>query len=155
MSTKILTQSYLKNRFRYENGNLFFLHGARKDKELGTAISGGYRRASILGRCWYTHQLIFMYHYGYLPPRVDHKNQDKLDNRIENLRPFSPSQNAMNAKVNIRSKSGITGVSKHPKGSTWVAKITHNYKPIHLGCFKTKEDARDAVLNAKKKLGVY
>ena len=153
MSTKILTQEFLKNKFCYEKGNLYFLSGARQGKELGTAVSGGYRRASLCGRCWYLHQLIFLYHYGYLPPRVDHRDRNKLNNDISNLRPSTPSLNAMNAKVNIRSKSGITGVSKHPKGSTWVAKITHNYKPIHLGCFKTKEEAENAVIQAKKKLG--
>lgn len=60
---------------------------------------------------------------------TDHINGDKLDNRKENLRSCTHSQNAGNrASTN---KHGLKGVAFH--NGKWHAHITH-----YLGSFKTK-----------------
>ena len=41
---------------------------------------------------------------------VDHKNRDRTDNRIKNLRLITKAENARNAKKYKSNKSGITGV---------------------------------------------
>lgn len=56
--------------------------------------------------------------------RVDHINGDKLDNRIENLRICTQSQNAMNAGPSKKNKTGVRGVFFRPKSGKWVANIT-------------------------------
>lgn len=86
---------------------------------------------------------------------IDHKNGDGLDNRRQNLREATRSQNQCNATSMIRknNRSGYRGVTKHPKGinKPWRATIIVNWKQISLGYFKTKEDAAIAYNDAAKK----
>ena len=60
------------------------------------------------------HRLIAIH---YIPnpdnlPIVDHKNQKNTDNRIENLRWCTHSQNSRNCKMQKNNTSGFTGISK-------------------------------------------
>lgn len=75
---------------------------------------------------------------------VDHINGNKLDNRKENLRLCSHMENIRYQKIHNRNTSGYKGVSWHKAGKKWHAKIAVNYKQIHLGLFKIKEDAARA-----------
>ena len=91
----------------------------------------------------FIHQLITNFKY----PTIDHINGNKLDNRKSNLRPATPSQNAIN-RHNIP-KSGYIGV--YQRNNKWAARICINYKPIYLGSFNNIEDAIIARLKAEKK----
>ena len=71
---------------------------------------------------------------------VDHKNQNPLDNRRENLRLCTRRQNAANSKLASNNTSGFRGVN-FMKNRGWRAHITINGKAIHLGMFETKEEA--------------
>jgi hypothetical protein len=77
---------------------------------------------------------------------TDHINRNKLDNRKENLRTVTRSQNFMNINPRKNNTSGCMGVQRCAKGG-WMARITLDYKRIYLGHFK---DFKDAV-NARKK----
>lgn len=70
---------------------------------------------------------------------VDHINGDTLDNRKSNLRVCTQSQNTQNSKRRRDNVSGYKGV--HPNGRNWAAQIKVNGTQIHLGTFKTKEEA--------------
>lgn len=75
---------------------------------------------------------------------VDHINRNTLDNRKENLRVVSKSQNAMNCKLNYKHKYGYAGIYKSKTG--WRALIPIKTKPKSLGVFKTLDEA----INARK-----
>ncbi len=81
---------------------------------------------------------------------VDHINGIKNDNRRENLRICTPSQNSANQKVRKSNTSGYKGVTKDPYG--WMARITCNGTREFLGIFKDKHDAGEAYNNAALKL---
>lgn len=72
---------------------------------------------------------------------VDHKNLDKLDNRKENLRICSASQNNMNKKIQMNNTSGIRGISWHKIHNKWQSSISINGKTIYLGIFSNISDA--------------
>jgi len=80
---------------------------------------------------------------------VDHINHDTLDNRKCNLRICTNKQNCENRKLDIRNKTGYTGVLEY-KGNKYLAQIGHNNKNIHIGIFDTKEEASDAYNYYKK-----
>lgn len=79
---------------------------------------------------------------------VDHLNGNGLDNRRSNLRICTHAENTKNQKSR-GGKSQYRGVTAH--GDKWRARITVNYKRIHLGLFEDEEDAYLAVLAAQEK----
>jgi hypothetical protein len=81
--------------------------------------------------------------------QVDHINLDKLDNRKENLRICTRSQNGANKKAQKNNKCGYKGVSLN-KGKYYRAQIKINKKVIHLGMFKTAEEAAEMYKAAAK-----
>lgn len=69
---------------------------------------------------------------------LDHINQNKLDNRIENLRLVNVSKN--NANRNLKpNKSGYRGV--YPNKDKWIAQISIDGRPKALGRYTTREEA--------------
>ena len=70
---------------------------------------------------------------------VDHINQDRLDNRRENLRVVSRSANAQNCKSGGKSK--YLGVSLKKSSGKWHTQISFNWKKIHGGYFLTEQEA--------------
>lgn len=71
---------------------------------------------------------------------VDHINGEKLDNRRENLRLVTPSQNCANSKIPKNNTSGYKGVSKNGTYG-WKGKIRTPFGYFYLGTYKTKEEA--------------
>ena len=68
---------------------------------------------------------------------VDHINNNKLDNRVENLQITTNRHNASKDKKNKTSK--YTGVYK--QGNYWISQIRINNNKYHLGSFKTEYEA--------------
>lgn len=72
----------------------------------------------------------------------DHINQDKLDNRRENLRHATPSQNKANrGKFGGIHTSKYIGVCWNKKSEKWMAYIETNGKRTYLGLFTKQNDA--------------
>ncbi len=106
-------------------------------------IESGYRRLSIDGRAYMAHRLAWLYMTGEWPERdVDHKNRNRSDNRWENLRAATRTQNNANSKTPRTNKSGLKGAAHYPGGFT--SQIVVGGKKFHLGCFKTAEEAHAA-----------
>lgn len=74
---------------------------------------------------------------------VDHINGNKLDNRKENLRFVTPSQNGQNRKCK--------GYSYHTAINKWVVNIVVNKQKHYIGSFFTEEEAIIARKNAEIK----
>lgn len=88
----------------------------------------------------YMHRLIMGNPKGY---EVDHINNDKLDNRRENLRLVTRSVNEQN-KPSPNGTSKFKGVHWAGKARKWRAGIKVNYRMIHLPYFESEEDAARA-----------
>lgn len=79
---------------------------------------------------------------------VDHKNGNKFDNRKENLRTCTKSQNAANSGPRSYKYKGVT---YNKINQNWNAQIKILYKKKHLGSFATIEEAARAYDSAAKK----
>ena len=76
-------------------------------------------------------------------PGVDHRDGNGLNNRRENLRRATKSQNAMNQQK-TRGTSRFKGVRWHKDCKKWTAEIKFDGKKKHLGLFNTEEEAAKA-----------
>lgn len=156
LGENMLTKERLHELFFYNNGWLYrkISKGcAKKGSKVGTVMVEKQTRyrCDVDGKGYYLHRLIFLYHHGYLPERIDHINGDPTDNRIENLREATQSKNMMNAKLFNTNTSGVKGVSFDKRTKTWAAYVWKNYARIWLGRFPTLEQAKQAVTEARVK----
>lgn len=78
-------------------------------------------------------------------------NENKYDNRKQNLRIITQGQNCMNQYAKSTNKSGVKGVNWAKDKDKWQAKITVNYKQMHLGFYDDIEDAIKARKEAEER----
>jgi hypothetical protein len=76
---------------------------------------------------------------------LDHINQSRQDNRIENLRECTRSQNQFNQKTNKKSKTGVKGVTWRKDRQKYRARVKVHSKEVFVGHFDTIEEAEKAV----------
>jgi hypothetical protein len=102
------------------------------------------------------HRLAWLWHYGEWPTQVDHINRVKSDNRIENLRLATNSQNRANTGLRRDNASGQTGVWFDNHRKKWAAEIHWQNQKTRLGRFNTFEAAQSAYRQAaKEKFGEF
>ena len=99
-----------------------------------------------------SHRLAWFITYGYLPNIIDHIDGDGLNNRINNLRECTNSQNQMNTGKPSSNTSGVKGVSWRSRDNVWQVRIGFSGKYIWLGSFKRIEDAEQAYKDKAKQL---
>ena len=153
--TKQLSMQRLWELFHYTDGKLYRkapVRGAKRGSLLNCKTQDNYLEAGVDGKNIRVHRIIYFMFYGYLPRVVDHINGNTLDNRIENLRAATHSQNSWNAKISKRNKSGVKGVSWHKTASKWVAHIGIKRKLVYLGLHESLQQAEQAVKQARLNL---
>lgn len=149
-----LTQQQLKSVLEYRPSTGYFVWTKNASKELVGKVAGnlsnGYRVIIIHGRQYSAHRLAWFYVHGDWPKVIDHANGNRDDNRLENLRLATPSQNGANMRKPSDNTSGFKGVSQRPNGK-FAATIKASGKSHFLGEFSSKELAAEAYLAAAKK----
>lgn len=142
--------------FRYENGKLFWKvksgNRIRIGDETGCPDGKRYLRVVYKGKIYKVHRIIWELHNGPIPKgcEIDHANGIKDDNRIDNLRLATKSQNQWNSSRPKHNTSGLKGVCWHKAGQKWEARIMTFGKARYLGLFLTKEEAYNARREAEK-----
>lgn len=146
-----ITQKRLRELFKYEDGFLIRIAKTSNNTKVGD-IAGtstdttGYAVVRIDGATQKVHRMIWIYHNGKIEDKyiIDHKDKDKSNNKIENLRKVTKQENSFN--------SSAKGYYYHKKLKKWRAMIGINGKRKSLGCFETEAEAKVAYQNAKKEL---
>lgn len=92
-----------------------------------------YKRATVLGKCYLQHRLVFIYLYDQSPDEVDHINGDGTDNRLVNLRVVDRKENAKNLKLHRGNKSGVSGITWDQWSNKWLVRIGVDGKGVNLG----------------------
>lgn len=151
--TNDLTCEEANELFEYRDGELYWKQRG-KSRQLGRPAGGingdGYRRVKFNYKLYAVHRVIWVMHGNQTAAFIDHINGNVLDNRIENLRAATHSQNCMNRRVRFDSRSGVKGIS-FKKGKWHTCVILDNEK-YSAGCFDCKEDAIAAVNKLRKEL---
>lgn len=119
--------------------------GKNKNGYLHVALSiGG------LAKTKKVHQLVALTFLNHTPHNheivIDHINNIRTDNRLDNLQLISQRENTTKDRV------GVAGAWKHKKYEGYTSRISINGKKKYLGYFKTERDASQAYQNELKKI---
>jgi hypothetical protein len=134
-----LTKEYLHQVFEYKNGGLYWKINKQAicvGNKAGTIdYLRPYVRITLHGKRYQEHHLVFLMFTGVLPKQIDHINGIKNDNRIENLRLCTNSQNQYNTKPKNLRKN----VSFYKRIGKWQVQLKINQKTLHFGYFEDVE----------------
>jgi hypothetical protein len=167
MTKPSLTQEQALALFEYRDGKLFWRHCVLSNpseltaadkrhlkyagRKAGTGNGNGYLTTSYRDKRYYIHHLVFLMFHGYRPKLLDHINGVRDDNRIENLREVTTSQNSMNTSLRSDNVSGTKGVSWHKGAKKWTVTLQVGKVPKYMGLYEDYElaclmasEARDA-----------
>src|SRR5882757_1550497 len=139
----MITQAWLRHLLHYDplTGEWTWVNPNPRARNIcagmraGTVRFDGRRQISIEGKLYLGSRLAWFYMTGEWPEdEVDHKNRIKSDDRWENLRPATHSENMFNREWCERSGE-LRGICK--EGSQYRVIIGNTY----LGYYKTLEEA--------------
>lgn len=153
----MITQKQLKELFIYDPDTGILTNRIdRGRKSIAGSIVGSmgkcmYLQTFINSKRFLIHRIIFLYVNGYLPDEVDHVDRNNVNNKIDNLRAATRSENQYNSKLRKDSKSGIKGVSWHKTSRLWLASLKVNGELKRFGYFWDKETAGQVIRIARIK----
>lgn len=157
-----LTQDELKSLLMYDPATgVFIWRVTRSPKVVKGSVAGsvnneGYHHIKFNNVNYKAHRLAWLYMYGVWPSDgIDHINRVRNDNRIENLRLATKTQNGQNRSISKANTSGVTGVTWYKKSQRWRAQIRVDMQHIYLGTYDTIEDAANARHRAEAKFYPY
>lgn len=142
--------------YDYETGlfirtcDVIMKHNSRticKAGDIAGCLKDGYIYIHIKGKTYAAHKLAWLWCTGNFPADrydIDHINRIKHDNRFENLRLATRSQNMQYAGNRITNTSGYKGVSWQKARKLWQSCICINGSTKYLGCYDTAEKAAKA-----------
>ena len=149
-----MNQELVKKLFDYKNGALYWKVFTNPRAPIGSK-AGSFNKHN---QRWYVrvnkiayleHRLIFLWHFGWLPKEVDHKDTCRTNNTIENLRPATSNQNQQNKPLQCNNTSGVKNVRY--KAGKWQVELKINRKPIYIGRFEDFELAELVAIEARNK----
>lgn len=156
-----LTAERLRELLNYDSETGIFTWAVRGKgircigAKAGCLTPDGYVIVGIDKDLHMAHRLVWLYIHGVWPNNeIDHKNGNRSDNRLINLRDVTSQVNQENRRAPARAetKSMLLGVSWSVRAKRWMAKICVQRKQIYLGLFDTPEAAHSAYIEAKRRL---
>lgn len=145
-----LTQEILIAQMSYcpETGEFTSVHG----NKIGYLCKDGYIQITLAdGSQRKAHRLAWLYMTGKMPSGIlDHIDGDRTNNKWDNLREVTYSQNAMNSRFRKNNTSGYKGVSFDKRLKRYEAYIWKENKKRSLGFYRNPEEAYDAYLKASE-----
>ena len=138
-----MTQDEALHLFEYCDGHLYWrVKPCRRDPigmKAGYTNVKGYTTLCYKRKRYYAHRIVYLMHYGVLPFEVDHIDGNKVNNRIENLRACTHSQNGYNRTAQTNNKSGVKNVSWSPIRKKWIVFAKIKGKNTNFGGYEDFE----------------
>ncbi len=123
----------------------------QQKKRIGTIEPDGRIRVCIFGKHYRMHQLIFLYHYGYIPNYIDHIDGNCKNNAIENLRQCTNQTNQYNAKISVKNTSGHKNVCWSKRRNKWMVQLRIRKQKTIFGFYDDLELAALVAMEAREK----
>jgi HNH endonuclease/AP2 domain len=152
----VIDASELANYVDYDPATGSFLRKKYKNQykpgtDAGSLNNKGYVQVCIAGTPYKAHRVAWAIMTGEWPIyEIDHKNGQRGDNRWENLRHATKSQNQGNARKRSDNTSGFKGVWRHKE--KWRSVVFKDRRKYHIGLFDTPEEAHAAYVKKATEL---
>jgi hypothetical protein len=151
-----LTKEQALELFEYSDGNLIRKKVTIPKMKVGEVAgfinkTTGYVSVKIYGKAYKVHQIVYLMHHGFIPKEIDHINGNRADNRIENLREVTRTQNRMNSKMPKTNTSGIKNVHWKKQHKKWEVILIINGKRKDFGRYADLELAELVAIEARNK----
>lgn len=156
MSEKI-TQERLKELFEYKQDGTFVRKIATSNRvKVGeivgwSSVGGKYVGLTVNGIKTLMHRMVFLYHHGYVPKYIDHIDGNGNNNRIENLREATHSQNISNGKCRTNNKSGVKNVVWCASSKKWGVFLRVKGKQTYFGVYSDLDAAERVAIQTRQK----
>ena len=147
----MITQERLKELYDYRDGAFFWKSTDDEHKPTPITKHHRYRRLVVDKKAYALHRLVFMYHHGYFPEIVDHIDNNRENNSVENLRETTQQMNCLNRVTHINSKSGCKNVYWEKITKKWCVNITVDRIRRTIGYFEDFEFAELVADEARQK----
>jgi hypothetical protein len=151
---KKISQDEVRCAFEYFDGHLYWKSHHARNVKIGTRagyLSGGYWCIEYRGVPYLAHRLIFVYHHGYMPEIIDHIDINRQNNKIENLRAVTQSENCLNTRIRSNNKLGEKNVSYYKRTNRYVVRLYLNKRLKQIGSFEDFELAALVAQEARAK----
>ncbi|MBP8234471.1 MAG: HNH endonuclease [Rhizorhabdus sp.] len=173
MADPLITAEIARRLFSYDakTGKLYWNSRPRSDfgddrhwrafntksagKEVGSPTKWGHLRFRLRKTGYQVHRVVWLMAYGEWPEQVDHIDGNPDNNRLDNLREVNHLLNCRNAARRKDNTSGVTGISRTRRSGRWSAAISDGKNRVHLGDYRTLEEAIAAREAAAKVLGYH
>lgn len=110
----------------------------------GGSDSNGYITIKLNGIKYYAHRLAWFYCFKEWPIYLlDHIDEIKYNNRLDNLREATHSQNAHNTGITVNNTTGFKGVAFHKASGKYQAQLVLKGRTKYLGLFTTAKEASE------------
>jgi hypothetical protein len=121
--------------------------------EAGGETGLGYRSVSVNGKRTQAHRVVYEMHHGPIPEGlfIDHINVDGLDNRIENLRLATRTENNQNLKLFATNTSGVKNVYWNKAAGKWQVSLRAAGRRMYFGIYDDLELAELVAHEAREK----
>jgi hypothetical protein len=152
------TQQELHELFEYRDGNLYWRNNRSNNtlagSRAGTIKKNSYCQIHFSGKPYVAHRLIYSMFYDDLTTEleVDHIDNNPGNNKIENLRIASSSENKHNQSIRKNNTSGVKGVSWDTQANKWKAQICKDGKNQHIGHFTDLAEATIKIEQVRNQL---
>lgn len=148
----------IRQSFAYDNGKLIWIGKESPRRQRGNVVgtkgSHGYLSCFFNGKLWLIHRIIYALHHDSKSLQgmtVDHIDGNRLNNKIENLRIATYSENLSNKKL-VRNTSGEKNVCWNKKTNKWRVRVNFQMNKYEIGSFENFDDAVMAARNARQKI---
>ena len=131
------SQETIKEHFSYRNGTLYHKtpkRGIKVGDAAGCLSKRGYIHIGFNRSLYKAHRMIWIYHYNENPHiDIDHIDRNRSNNKLDNLRTLTRSENLHNATAKRGNTGGCIGVNFIRSKNLWRPSICVDYNHIQLG----------------------
>jgi hypothetical protein len=160
-----MTTEQARELFEYRDGDLYWrkvVRGVQRGSPVGCSSPKGYRRVIRMGKSYAVHNLVWNYHHGEVPVgfTIDHIDRDPSNNRLDNLRPATQSEQHLNRGPSTVTRPSLSGHRniRHTSSGKWKVRMSRGGVDMSRGVYDTLEEAisvRDGLLSEHHPVGTH